>query len=379
MSINKHNKILYFVTEDWYFCSHRLELAKAAQREGHEIFVLARVREHAEVIRASGIQVIPLNIVRGGVNPLKELLIVLKVAKIYREIKPDLVHHVALKPVLYGGIVTLFSPGIKVVNLLAGLGVIFSSQHWKSRLFRPVVQRLFQVLFRRENTYNIAQNKEDYSFLQQCLSVPIDKIRLIKGSGVDIEEFHCTAETDETVSVALVSRLLWDKGVGEYVAAVKQLKQQGVIFNAFLVGKPDPENLGSVTEEQIRVWNEEGYVHCLGYIDDIAEFWHRAHIAVLPSFYGEGVPKSLIEAAACGRPIVTTASPGCNEIVEDGVNGLLIPVRDTNALAKALKKLIMDKQLRMKMGLAGRKKVEKEFSNEIVIKQAIDVYKALLS
>jgi len=370
-------RLLYFVTEDWYFCSHRLVLARAAQQAGFEVFVLTRVHQHGEVIREAGMTVIPLNVVRGGINPFREILTLLKVAKIYWKIKPDLVHHVALKPVLYGGIVTLFMPGIKVVNLLAGLGTIFSSRHWKSRLLKPIVAQLFRVLLKRSGACNIVQNKEDYDVLQKRLNVPPASIRLIKGSGVDIEKFHPTDEVGETVSVALVSRLLWDKGIGEYVSAVKLLKQQGLIFNAYLVGKPDPENLASLAYEQLHLWNNEGYVHCLGHIDDIAEFWHCTHIAVLPS-YREGLPKSLLEAAACGRPIVTTDSAGCNEIVKDGVNGILVPVRDVDALAKALEKLILDKQLRIKMGLAGREIVVREFSNDVVLEQTIDVYRKLI-
>lgn len=372
-------RLLYFVTEDWYFCSHRLALAKAARQAGFEVFVVTRIRRHGDIIRAAGITAVPLNVVRGGINPFKEIVTLIQVAETYWKLKPDLVHHVALKPVLYGGIVTLFMPGIKVVNLLAGLGAIFSSQHWKSRLLKPVVEQLFRVLFRRSDTFNIVQNKEDYAVLQQRLQVPPASIRLIKGSGVDIEKFHPTAGIDDTVSIALVSRLLWDKGIADYLAAVKLLKQQGLNFNAFLVGKPDPESMSSVTSEQLHIWNEEGDVRCLGHIDDIAEFWQRTHIAVLPSFYGEGVPKCLIEAAACGRPIVTTDSAGCNEIVENGVNGLLIPVRDVNALAHALEKLILDERLRMKMGQAGRQKVEREFSNEVVLNQTIDIYRKLLS
>ncbi len=371
-------KLLYFVTEDWYFCSHRLALAKAAQRAGFEVSVLTRIRKHGDIIRNLGIQVIPLNVRRGGTNPITELRTLLQVAKVYRAVKPDIVHHIALKPVLYGSIVALFMPGIKVVNLLAGLGVIFSSQGWKARLIKPWVEVLFRMFFQRNNTCTIVQNREDCSFLVQRLQIAQSGVRLIKGSGVDIDKFKPTPEPDGSVSVALVSRLLWDKGVGEYVAAVRLLKQKGLVFDAFLLGQPDSENMASVSQEQLQIWNDEGYIRCFGQVDDIAEFWRSAHIAVLPSYYGEGVPKSLIEAAACGRPIVTTDIAGCHEIVEHDVNGILVPPRNIDALADALEKLIFDKALRQKLGKAGREKVEREFSDQVVLAQTLSVYQEML-
>jgi len=371
-------KLLFFVTEDWYFCSHRLALAKAAQRAGYEVSVLTRINKHGEVIDKAGIRVFPLNVERGGINPVTEFFTLLQIAKVYREVKPDIVHHIAVKPVLYGGLVTLFMPDLKVVNLLAGLGVIFTSQRWKAKLLRPWVETLFRVLFRRPNTRTIVQNREDYSVLLQQLHIAQSGVRLIKGSGVDSARFHPSKEPNKMVSIAMVSRLLWDKGVGEYVEAVRLLKQKGVEFNAFLLGQPDPENMASVSLTQVQAWNYQGDVRCIGHVDDIAEFWRNAHIAVLPSYYGEGVPKSLIEAAACGRPIVTTDTAGCHEIVEQGVNGILVPPRNINALANALEKLIFDEQLRQQMGNSGREKVEREFSDEIVLAQTLSVYQELL-
>lgn len=372
------SKLLFFVTEDWYFCSHRLALAKAAQRNGYEVSVLTRINKHGDVIDKAGIRVFPLNVERGGTNPITEFFTLLQIVKVYREVKPDIVHHIALKPVLYGGIVTLFMPHLKVINLLAGFGVIFSSQRWKARLLRPWIEALFRMLFRRKHTCTIVQNREDYAVLLQRLQVSKAEVKLIKGSGVDIARFCPSAQPKGTISIALVSRLLWDKGIGEYVAAVRLLKQKGIVFDAFLLGQPDPENMASVSLEQLQAWNDEGDIRWIGQVDDIAEFWRSAHIAVLPSYYGEGVPKCLIEAAACGRPIVTTDTPGCHEIVEQGLNGILVPPRDIHTLANAMEKLIFDEQLRQQMGKSGREKVEREFSDEIVLTQTLSVYQELL-
>lgn len=371
-------KLLFFVTEDWYFCSHRLALAKTAQQAGFEVSVLTRVDQHGEVIKNEGIKLIPLDFARGGINPIRELRTLWRVRNVYRTCQPDIVHHVALKPVLYGGIVTLFMPGLKVVNLLAGLGTVFSSRQWQVLLLQPLVKLLFRVLFRRANVRTIVQNREDYALLRDRLQIPVSLLKLIKGSGVNTQQFLPAGEPPEPVSIALVSRLLWDKGIGEYVAAVKLLKLKGYQFDAYLVGRPDSENVGSISNEQLQAWDQEGYVHCLGHIEKIAGFWQKVHIAALPSYYGEGVPKCLIEAAACQRPIITSDTAGCLEIVEDGVNGMVVPARNVNALADAIEKLIVDGALRRKMGEAGREKVKQEFSDAIVLLQTLAVYRELI-
>lgn len=370
-------KLLFLVTEDWYFCSHRLALAKAAQQAGFDVSVLTRVNRHGDIITHAGMNLIPLNVVRGGVNPFVELNTLWQIWLAYRRIKPDLVHHIALKPVLYGGLVALFIPNIKVVNLIAGLGSIFSSKNSVALILKPLVKKLFCVLFKRANSLTIVQNQEDFDLLFHDLQIPAQKLRLIKGSGVDTDIFYPVHEPVQPVNIVLVSRLLWDKGIGEYVRAVKLLKQKGLLFNAFLIGKPDVENMASIDIEQLDVWQAEGSIQCLGHVENIARFWHKSHVAVLPS-YREGLPKSLLEAAAAGRPIVTTNTSGCKEVVDEGVNGFLVPVRAVKELADALEKLILDASLRKKMGAAGRKKVEQEFSNEIILAQTLSVYRELV-
>jgi len=365
--------LLYFVTEDWYFCSHRFALAKAAQQQGFNVSVLTSVNQHGDIIRAAGFNLIELNIDRGGINPLRELRTLYQIWRVYQQIKPDIVHHVALKPVLYGGLVALFCPAIHTVNLIAGLGAIFTTNSYKSRLLRPVVILLLRKLFRRANSHMIVQNREDYNLLVNRLLLEPEQVSLIKGSGVDSDRFSPTPEPPGQIRMALVSRLLWDKGVGEYVEAVKLLRQKGLDFTALLVGEPDEKNPATVSAEQYKTWQEEGAVKCLGFVEDIAPVWRDVHIAVLPS-YREGLPKSLLEAAACGRAIVTTDTAGCNEVVHNGVNGLLVPVRDVRALADALEKLILNKPIRQAMGVAGRAMIEKEFSDRHIIAQTLRIY-----
>jgi glycosyltransferase involved in cell wall biosynthesis len=366
-------KLLYFVTEDWYFCSHRFALAKAAQQQGFSVSVLTSVNQHGDIIRSAGFNLIELKIDRGGINPLRELRTLYQIWQVYRQLKPDIAHHVALKPVLYGGLVTSFFPAIKSVNLIAGLGSIFSSHKLKASLLRPIVVQLLRRLFRRKNSHMIVQNEEDYRLLINRLHVPPANVNLIKGSGVDCKRFSPMPEPSGQIRIALVSRMLWDKGVGEYVSAVKMLKQNGLDFTALLVGEPDMKNLAAVPISQLQAWQQESAVQWLGFVEDIAGIWRDTHIAVLPS-YREGLPKSLLEAAACAKPIVTTDTGGCREVVHDGISGLLVPVRDAKALAEALEKLILDAKLRQTMGAAGRKMVENEFSDQHIIAQTMRLY-----
>ncbi|MBU2572086.1 MAG: glycosyltransferase family 4 protein [Gammaproteobacteria bacterium] len=372
-----HPRLLYFVTEDWYFCSHRLNLALAAQCQGFEIHVLTRVSRHGDIILSKGFNLIPLDIERGSTQPVRELKTIFQVWRHYVRIKPDIVHHIALKPAIYGGFVSLFIPKLKTVSLIAGLGSIFSSNSLKARLLKPFVKWVLRFLFNSNMNRIVVQNTEDRGFLIDQLKVNAENVVLIKGSGVDIKLFQPTPEPDGQVIVALVSRLLWNKGIGEYVEAIRILKQRGLIFNAVLVGEPDDENIASVDRSQLEAWQQLGLIEWLVFQENVAAFWQTAHIAVLPS-YREGLPKSLLEAAACGRPIVTTDTSGCKEVVQNGLNGFLVKVGDSVELADALEKLILNADLRQKMGRAGRKLVEQEFSDQKIIAKTLAVYQELI-
>lgn len=372
------SKLLFFVTEDWYFYSHRLHLASRAVGNGFDVYVLTRVSQFKASIEDQGIHVIPLKIHRGSLNVLLEIRTLWSVWKVYRKLKPDIVHHVAMKPVLYGGTMALFCRKLQVVSLLPGMGSVFSTTKSRGKILRPVVKMLLRWVLNKPNQHVIVQNRDDRQILVDELALPAEKVALIKGSGVDTGRFVFRPEMPGPIRVALVSRLLWDKGIGEYVAAVESLKKQGFAFNAVLVGKPDDANIDSVTQAQLTVWQRSGMLDCAGFVENIAEFWWSHHIAVLPSYYGEGVPKCLIEAAASGRAIVTTDSPGCREIVQHGINGFLVPPRDVAALAEAMKTLIMDAGLRRRMGREGRRIVREAFSDDIVIGQTLEVYEDIL-
>jgi len=366
--------VLFVVTEDWYFVSHRLPLAVAAQKAGFDVAVATRVKEHSETIRAAGIRLIPFNLSRRRGNPLREVATLVRLY--YRE-QMDIVHHVALKPVLYGALAARLAGVPRVVNAVAGLGWLFMSSGFAARTLRPMICRLLAWVLGVPHSRTIVQNPDDFGLLVK-IGVPEDRLRLIRGAGVNTEVFTPVLESPPApVMVLLSARMLWAKGVGEFVEAARLLTQEGVKARFVLVGAPDSGNPASVPEATLRAWHGKNGVEWWGHRDDMPAVLHTAHVACLPSSYREGLPKVLLEAAACGLPIVTTDTPGCREIVRDGDNGFLVPVRDAQALAVALRSLINNDALRAKMGVRARAIVLEEFSQERVIAETLAVYQEL--
>lgn len=371
-------KLLFFITEDWVFCTHRLPLAVSALEAGFDVTLVTNVNAHAETIRNAGIKLIPLNLDRGSMNPLKGLSEVTRLVAIYRQEKPDIVHHVAIKPIIFGSIAARLAGVGNVVNALTGMGYIFTSDHLKTRLMRPLVNISFRVLLNGRRSRLIMQNQDDSAMLVNAGIVCASRTRLIRGAGVDTKEFYYSHEpSTQPPVVVFPARMLKDKGVVEFVTAAKTLKNRGVGGRFILVGDTDAHNHAAIGADQLKMWEEEGCVEWWGRRNDMPEVLASAHIVCLPS-YREGLPKALLEAASSGRPIVTTDTIGCREVVRHGENGFLVPLRSTVELADALEKLIQDAELRRKMGLRGREIVEAEFSVEKVIKETLAVYAELL-
>jgi glycosyltransferase involved in cell wall biosynthesis len=368
---SRHTRLLFFVTEDWYFVSHRLPLAVAAKAAGYDVAVITRVRAHGDRIRLAGLRLIPLENSRGGMDPFTELRTLFKLIAIYRREQPDIVHHVAIKPVLYGSIAARFAGNPCTINALAGMGWLFSSGAGRARWLTPMVRFGLGRLLQRGNA--LVQNPDDGRLLTQ-LGVPQSRVRRIAGSGVDLGKFSPEEERKGMPIVVLPARLLWNKGVGEFVTAARLLQQKHVNARFVLAGTPDQANPSAVPLSQLLQWQEEGVIEYLGWVHDMPRVLAESHIVCLPSFYGEGIPKCLIEAAASGRPIVTTDMPGCREIVHHGDNGYLVPVRNAAALAEALSHLIENPSLRQQMGRRGRIRAEQEFGLEIVIQQTLALY-----
>ena len=372
--IEGHNKpkLLFLVTEDWYFVSHRLSIAMAAREAGYDVAVATRARQHVEIIQKAGIRVIPFELSRRVGNPLAELM---GLFLLYRRERPDILHHVALKPVFFGSLAGRLAGFPTQVNAVAGLGWLFISKSRTARWMSPLIRLILARLLSAPRSRVIVQNPDDADLLKKS-GVTESHMRMIRGVGVDTSEFSPCPELSGPICVVLASRILWDKGVGEFVEAARRLKQDGVEARFILVGNPDSDNPATVTEKTLHAWQKEEVVEWWGYREDMIAVFHAAHVVCLPS-YREGLPKVLLEAAACGRPIVATDVSGCREVVREGENGLLVPERDAQALSEALSCLIKNPELRYQMGRRSREIVLEEFSSEKVIAQTLSLYKEL--
>jgi glycosyltransferase involved in cell wall biosynthesis len=344
-----------------------------------EVYVMARVNQHADAIREEGFRLIPWKgIAPGSANPFRELRALAEVVKQYRSIRPDLVHHVHNKPILYGGLAARWCR-IPALNTVAGLGHVFADKSLRMRALKRVLLVLFRFALKGSDRSLVAfQNSDDLEyFLDKQIILPNQSL-LIRGSGVDLDMFSATPIPSSTPIVMLAARLLWKKGVREFVSAAEAIKRQKIDARFVLVGDPDPNNPTSVPQSLLVQWHNDGVIEWWGRKTEMAKVLSQATIICLPSTYREGVPKVLIEAASCCRPIVTTDIAGCRDIVQDGENGILVPPGDSEALAKALCELLGDRRLQERMGKRGRQIVADQFSEEYVISETLAAYRQLV-
>jgi len=368
-------KLVYLVTEDWYFLSHRLPMAHAARRAGYQVHVLTHVTDHGAAIEAHGFHLHGLAWRRGSMNPFDLRAIVRQVRGLYRALAPDLIHHVALQPAIIGSLAAIGLP-FRRLNAIAGLGFGFTSPTPKARLLRPLLTMLLRRLLKSPHAAVLVQNPDDLAAVGM-LGVAPDRVFLIPGSGVDVDALTPLPEPAGTMTAAFVGRLLADKGARTLVDAHELLADRGRPIRLLIAGEPDPANPASISREDIEAWKRRSGIVLLGHVPAIRDVWAAAHIAVLPS-RREGLPKSLLEAAACGRPIVATDVPGCREIARANVNALLVPPDDPAALAEAIDRLASDAELRRRFGSAGRRMVEQEFSSDHIGRATVALYDRLL-
>ncbi len=370
------NKTLFLLDlEDRYFLSHRRALGLAARAAGYRVVVCARIGgKYLERIRADGFESFALSENKKGIHPLHELRALIKLVRAYRAYHPHIAHHIGLRNLLHGSIAAWFAKTPAIVNSVVGLGALFTSGSMKLILLRKILLFALKRFLTRKNTWVIVQNDDDKRVILKNLLSEASRLTIIRGSGVDVHSFRPVPESPGMPMAVLVSRMLAHKGVREFVEAARLLREENVEVRMVLVGAPDPKNPSSIPESALSHWNERGEVEWWGYREDIREVWRGAHIAILPSYGGEGLPKSLLEAAAFGRPLVATDVPGCRDFVREGVNGFLIPTRDSRKLAQAIKKLAQAPDLRRRMGEAGRKMVEEKFSDEIVSQSILELY-----
>ena len=369
----KNKKIFFFVTEDWYFCSHRLPLAIAAKEMGMDVRILTRVAQKKNILKFHGLNFIHIEIDRSSVNPFTEIKKIWDIYNIFRRERPDLIHLVALKPVLLGGLAARLAGIDNIVAAVTGMGFLFTGKRGVGILKKAVLALISSVA---QNGKIIVQNNDDLKLLCSTGFNP-ERIALIKGAGVDTEYFKPVPEPKGIPVVMLASRLLWEKGVGEFVEAARLVKNHGIDCSFVLVGEPDLANPGAVPDSKLKAWLTEGIITWWGKQQDMPAILSKATIVCLPS-YREGLPKVLLEAMACGRPCITTDTPGCRDAVRHGENGLLVPARDPHALAAAIKQLLNDPGQRQQMGRHGRKMTETEFSQDRVVQQTMRIYMDML-
>lgn len=370
--------LLFVVNSAEFFLSHRLPLAIAAKSAGFKVHIATGPGSGCQKIAELGFAHHLLPITRSGRNPLAELGALWAIYRLMREVKPDLVHLVTIKPVLYGGLMARLAGVPALVAAISGLGTVFVNGERAHSWMRRGVERLYRLALGHPNAKVIFQNPDDRSALIGMGAVREEQAVLIKGSGVSLADYPMRPEPEGVPVVTFAARLLKDKGVREFVETARILRTRGVGARFWLVGAPDPGNPTSITEDEVSSWHAQGWVEALGQRSDIAEIFAQSHVVVLPS-YREGLPKTLIEAAACGRAVVTTDTPGCRDAIVPGETGLLVPPRDAPALADAIQSLLENPERRRQMGAAGRRLAEREFGIEKVVDAHLAIYNELLA
>ncbi len=368
------SKIILFANTDWYLFNFRLSLAEELRKSGHELLLISPPGTHGEKLRSLGYRwkALPMN--RRSLNPIREIALLIYLVRLFRAEAPDVVHGFTIKAAVYAAFASKVSGVPVVVNSVNGFGFVFISNRLKARLLRPIVRTAMRIAFSGPRSRVIVQNPTDRKeFLAERI-VSAEKIHLIPGSGVDCQKFSPSqdgARTGARLRILLPARLLWDKGIGEFVEASRILGRNDLQFQ--IAGQIDDGNPAAVSRQQAEAWQNAGYVELLGHVDDMASLIGAADIVVLPS-YREGLPKSLLEASACGKPLIATDVPGCRDVVRDGVNGLIVRVKDSQGLADAINRLADEPGMRATMGAAARKRAIEEFDKEIIVRQTIEVY-----
>lgn len=374
-------KLIYLVTQDWYFLSHRLPMARAALRAGFDVAVITNVDKHKFEIEEHGVRVIPFDFDRKSLNPFKALVQVFKLIKIYRAEKPDLVHHIALKPILFGSIAAMVARVPHVLNAFAGLGVIFHSNILQARLIRPFLVPAFRVLLKRRGSWLLFQNKDDRAKMAALGLVRAERTVIIRGSGVDLDHYPVLPMPEQPPFICIFAgRMIDSKGLPNMRAAFEILEMRAPHIHLWLYGQPDSGNPGSWDHERLTDWDKNyPTVTWKGHREDLAEIWPQGHVALLPAWGGEGLPKALLEAAACARPIIASDVSGCREVVETGRNGFLIPAGNGEELAAAILEMSLNPERCAAMGLESRKIVEGDLSAESVSKDTETLYRRIIA
>lgn len=376
----KKPKLIFVVTEDWYFLSHRMPTVRGAQAAGYDVAVITSDGSARAAIESQGVRVIPFHFDRRSLKAGQAVRQMQALARIYRAEKPDLVHHIAMKPILFGSMAAWQAKVPRVVNAFAGLGYVFSADTALARSVRLFLIPAFRLLLRRPGSVVLFQNDDDRKLLQKLGALPRDDRRtvLIRGSGVETDRLTLMPlpQTQDFIC-AFAGRMIGIKGLPTLREAFARLRQDSPHIKLWLCGQPDPGNPGSWTPAQIDQWTRDNPSVIYKGHSNMADIWAQSHVALQPSYGGEGIPKAMLEAAACGRAIIATDVPGCREVVQEGQNGFLVPPRDAALLAARILLLSRDPDLCARMGLASRMLVEGDLSAQAVTAKTRALYESM--
>lgn len=371
-------KIILFANTDWYLYNFRLSLAATLIREGHDVLLISPEGEYVSKFKELGLEWKSIPMDRRSLNPVGELATIYRLARLLKNEKPDLIHSFTIKCAVYGSLAARISSVPARVSAVEGLGYVFSSNHTLARLLRPVVRCLLRLALAGPHSRLILLNRDDVELFIQHSIIDAKNIKLIRGAGVDCDRFapvqHPVPSSPSSIKVLLAARLLWEKGIREYVEASKLVNDANPGTQFLLAGAPDSGNPAAVSESTLQQWVDDGLITWLGHVNDMATLLQKVDIVVLPSYYREGLPTSLTEGAASGLPLVTCDTPGCREVVDDYKEGFLVPSRDPVSLAEAINQLIESPSLRNSFGKAARVRALNEFDVKIVIRKTVDLY-----
>jgi glycosyltransferase involved in cell wall biosynthesis len=366
-------KILLFANTDWYLYNYRIDLAQKLIDDGNEVVLISPPGSYSNILAEQGFDWRPFPLSRRGVNPLKEAGTAIHLAKLYRQISPDAAHHFTIKCVLYGSLAARMAKVPHVVNAITGRGYIYSHRSLAAFAARLLLTPLFRTALKGSAV--VFQNETDRQYFLERNIVEANQARVILGSGVDLKRFQFMPIPFGKPVILLPARMLWSKGAGDFVAAANLASKAGLEARFVLAGEPDPGSPDSIPKQQLEDWNLLENVEWWGWQDDMADVYRQATVICLPSYYGEGLAKILIEGAACGRPLIATDIPGCREVIAEGENGFLVPVRNPQALFEKIKILVYNKDLASRMGKCGREIAAQKFSSQIILKQTLNLYK----
>ena len=364
-------RILFFVNVDWFFLSHRLPIALEALENGYEVHVATTITDSANILKFKDIKVHPITIQRSGANIYNLLVNLVKIFLIIRRVKPDILHAITIKPILLSGLVRIFYKRLPFISSISGLGITFNSPGFFSRVRLLIINIFYRLSFSGENLVVIFQNNNDMQRIDKLCNLSNSSKILIPGSGVDLNLYKPENIIVKPPLLLFASRLLISKGILEFVAAAKHIKSARFV----VVGMLDEDSPDCVEKHRLQEWIDKGIIEYWGHKTNMNEIINKSSVVVLPSYYGEGLPKILIEAAACGKPVITTDHPGCRDAIISNKTGILIPKKDPNSLIRSIKYILSSEDKCYRMGIASRELAEKKFDIRNVIKSHLEIYK----